>query len=710
MMNYTLADLIDTTKLQEMMDAFYDVTAAPTAILDADGTVLTATAWQDICTKYHRVNTGSLLRCQQSDAYIADHLINGSAYALYECANGLVDVASPILVDGVHIGTIFTGQFLLAEPDTDRFRQQAHAFGFDEGGYLQALDQVPVVQRDRIEPILRYLSLFATMLAEIGLQRMQQLETQRELKESEQRFRMAQFSLDNVSDGVQWLNPEGRHIYVNQALCRQIGYTQEEMLGMGLDQIDPNIDIAQWRREVWPLIKERGSTTFQVIHQHKDGSLIPVEVTGNYMQFEGQEYLCTFARDVSERKQQEAELRTFKALADNALDGIAMASLDARLIYMNPAFKAMAGLDAQAQGIPVIDLYPAETQHAIEQEVIPTLMHQGAWQGMLEMCRPDGSRWIAQQSAFAVRDEHGQIIKLANLLRDVTEQRRIDMERQRLVAIVEKSNDFMGIASLEGQAIYLNDAGKRLVGLESEATFRQTQVIDYFPPDEQRRVQQEILPTIFQDGRWKGECRFRHFTTGELIPVEWNVFLIRDHTTHEPISIATVTRDLREQKQGEAERTALQEQIIDAQRDALRELSTPLIPISDHVVIMPLIGTIDSQRAEQVMETLLDGVARHRADLVIVDITGVLMVDTQVAQAFIQAAQAVKLLGAEVMLTGIQPQIAQTLVHLGVDLHGIQTRGSLQSGITAALSQNNRSQVRGHRSEVIPNGVNRYET
>ncbi len=132
---------------------------------------------------------------------------------------------------------------------------------------------------------------------------------------------------------------------------------------------------------------------------------------------------------------------------------------------------------------------------------------------------------------------------------------------------------------------------------------------------------------------------------------------------------------LREQRQ----------QAFDAQRDALRELSTPLIPITDDVVIMPLIGTIDSQRAQQVMETLLEGVARHQASLVILDITGVSIVDTQVAQAFIQAAQAVKLLGAQVMLTGIQPQIAQTLVHLGVDLSGIQTRGSLQAGIAAAL-------------------------
>lgn len=126
--------------------------------------------------------------------------------------------------------------------------------------------------------------------------------------------------------------------------------------------------------------------------------------------------------------------------------------------------------------------------------------------------------------------------------------------------------------------------------------------------------------------------------------------------------------------------------IIQVQRETLRELSTPLIPISDRVMIMPLIGTIDAPRAEQIMHTLLTGIAQHRARIAILDITGVLVVDTQVANGLIQAAQAVRLLGAEVVLTGIRPEIAQTLVGLGVDLQGIVTESSLQRGIMYALA------------------------
>jgi rsbT co-antagonist protein RsbR len=173
---------------------------------------------------------------------------------------------------------------------------------------------------------------------------------------------------------------------------------------------------------------------------------------------------------------------------------------------------------------------------------------------------------------------------------------------------------------------------------------------------------------------------------GERMPILLSLSLLHDDSGT-PVGMIGFSTDLSEQKQMEAERAAMQEQIIDAQRASLRELSTPLIPISNHVVIMPLIGTIDSGRAQQVMETLLEGVAQHQAELAILDITGVSLVDTQVAQGLVRAAQAVRLLGAQVMLTGIQPQIAQTLVHLGIDLSSIQTQGSLQAGIAAAMRE-----------------------
>jgi anti-anti-sigma regulatory factor len=151
--------------------------------------------------------------------------------------------------------------------------------------------------------------------------------------------------------------------------------------------------------------------------------------------------------------------------------------------------------------------------------------------------------------------------------------------------------------------------------------------------------------------------------------------------------VADLAAALAEREHVEAERARLQEDMIRLQATALAELSTPLIPINDRIMVMPLIGSIDSRRAQQVLQTLLSGIADSRAEVAILDITGVSVVDTQVANALVQVAQAVRLLGAQIMLTGIRPEVAQILVSLGIDLQGIITHSTLQSGIAYALAR-----------------------
>lgn len=124
---------------------------------------------------------------------------------------------------------------------------------------------------------------------------------------------------------------------------------------------------------------------------------------------------------------------------------------------------------------------------------------------------------------------------------------------------------------------------------------------------------------------------------------------------------------------------------IELQARAILELSTPVIQIWDGILVLPLIGTIDSGRAAQIMESLLEAVLKRRASVVILDLTGVPVVDTGVANHLIQTVQATRLLGAETLLTGVSSDNAQTLVRLGVDLHGVTTRSSLQSGLQRAF-------------------------
>lgn len=132
------------------------------------------------------------------------------------------------------------------------------------------------------------------------------------------------------------------------------------------------------------------------------------------------------------------------------------------------------------------------------------------------------------------------------------------------------------------------------------------------------------------------------------------------------------------------------ERTVQLQKIALQELSASLIPVFDKISVMPLVGTIDTERAKLIMENLLDGVVKHRAEVVLLDITGVPVVDTMVAHHIIQAADAVRLVGAKCMLVGIRPEIAQTIVTLGINLKDFTTTSTLQRGVEQALAWTNR--------------------
>lgn len=132
------------------------------------------------------------------------------------------------------------------------------------------------------------------------------------------------------------------------------------------------------------------------------------------------------------------------------------------------------------------------------------------------------------------------------------------------------------------------------------------------------------------------------------------------------------------------------ERTVSLQKIALQELSAPLIPVFEKISVMPLVGTIDTERAKLIMENLLDGVVNHRSEVVLIDITGVPVVDTMVAHHIIQAADAVRLVGAKCMIVGIRPEIAQTIVTLGINLEQVITTSTLKKGIEEALEMTER--------------------
>jgi len=188
-MKHQLADLLDIPRLQFVLDTHYQSSKIPSAIIDNHGKIHTGSGWQDVCTMFHRVHPEAEKRCIESDLRITRRIHEANPSIAYKCPHGLVDAATPIVIEGEHQGNVFTGQVFLEEPDLDFFRSQAKRYGFDEEEYLAAVKRVPIISERAMRENLAFLAQFTEMLAEMGLKHKRELEAERQIRESEQRYR-----------------------------------------------------------------------------------------------------------------------------------------------------------------------------------------------------------------------------------------------------------------------------------------------------------------------------------------------------------------------------------------------------------------------------------------------------------------------------------------------------------------------------------------
>jgi rsbT co-antagonist protein RsbR len=144
------------------------------------------------------------------------------------------------------------------------------------------------------------------------------------------------------------------------------------------------------------------------------------------------------------------------------------------------------------------------------------------------------------------------------------------------------------------------------------------------------------------------------------------------------------------------------EEIISRQQQELLELSTPVVRLWENILALPLIGTLDSARTQVVMQNLLDAIVTTRSDYAIIDITGVPVVDTLVAQHLLKTVAAARLMGADCLISGIRPQIAQTIIHLGVDLTGVTTKATLADAFALALKRSGNTVVHEKSQPAAP--------
>ena len=303
-MTYKLQDLIDIKHFQNLQDRLNRIYSFPSAIVDNDGNILTATAWQDLCTKFHRQHPDCERECRLSDQYILSLLHEANPAVSYRCPHGLVDNATPIVIDGIHYGNFFTGQFFLEKPDLEFFRAQARKYGFDEAAYLKAVEKVPIWTQDQLASYLFFIKGLIAVISESGLKRLKEMETRRQIEASEERYRTL---FERANDGIVILSADGRLMSVNHSFALMHGYSPEEMLHLSLKDLDTPETLRRAPGRMTRLLAGE-VLTFEVEHYHKDGHVFPLEVSASLTSSVGEPCIQGFHRDITKRKRAEEEL------------------------------------------------------------------------------------------------------------------------------------------------------------------------------------------------------------------------------------------------------------------------------------------------------------------------------------------------------------------------------------------------------------------
>jgi rsbT co-antagonist protein RsbR len=294
--------------------------------------------------------------------------------------------------------------------------------------------------------------------------------------------------------------------------------------------------------------------------------------------------------------------------------------------------------------------------------------------------RKDGSQFWAHVVITALRDKDGKLIGFGKVTRDLTERKQAEELQQRqiqLSGIIGSAMDAIITLDSNQRIVLFNAAAEQMFGVPAAQALGSP--VERFMPERFRSTHGDHVRRFGESRVTKrsmgalGEI-FGLRANGKEFPIEASISQV-EAAGHKYYTV--ILRDITERKQAEA--------TIARQAQEIIEVSTPVVQVWEGVIAAPLIGMLDSRRTEQFMERLLQRIVETNSPVALVDITGVPTLDTQTAQHLVETVTAVRMLGAQVVLTGVRPTLAQTLVHLGVDLSNIVTRSSLSAGLRVAL-------------------------
>lgn len=269
---YNFRDLVDITLLEKMFIDFSLLTGFTTGVASfPDQEILLKTGWRDACLLFHRKFEGSNKHCKESNTEITKNLKNRKTFNVYPCKNGLIDGATPIIVEGVHIANLFTGQIFFEEPDIDKFKKQGANYGYDVDSYIKSIKEIPVVSEEKFLNALKYLSNLTVILAQQALLKIRVEKSNRKFKQNEERFKSL---IENSVDIISIIDREGKTTFHSPSLEKNLGYTSGSNLQKDIFKHLHENDKIKLKKQFNSILDKFGVT--EEIHfkvYHKDGSI-----------------------------------------------------------------------------------------------------------------------------------------------------------------------------------------------------------------------------------------------------------------------------------------------------------------------------------------------------------------------------------------------------------------------------------------------------
>lgn len=418
-------DYIDLKKVNAVLEGFNKSTGFVTAILDLEGNVLSKSGWRQICTEFHRINPDTNKKCTVSDTVLANKMANGEKYHFYKCLNGLVDVAVPIVIKGEHIANLFSGQFFFEEPDINFFKEQAREHGFDQVRYLEALKNVPVVSMDKVKAAMDFLLDMTNLISETSLQKIEQAELNKTLKESEERFRRI---FENNMAVMLLIDPVTRRIVdANFAAETFYGWNRNQIREMTIDQIN-TLPSSEIKKEMEKALI-RKSVNFIFRHRKADGSVSDVEIYSSKVEIKGKEYLHSIIHDITERKIAELKIIENDSLMRIAAEKIKMGGWNVDLKENRSYWSdTVAAIHEMPPGyVPLVEeginFYAPEWRDRITKVFSDCAINGIPYDEEMEIITSTGKRVWVRTVGEAIRDENDKIVKVQGAFQDISEKK-----------------------------------------------------------------------------------------------------------------------------------------------------------------------------------------------------------------------------------------------------------------------------------------------